>query len=448
MTVEACANFCSEYTYFGLQYSAECYCGSKLSSSSTLGPDNQCSMTCKGSNSEYCGAGGRTQVYQKNGTAPSLSSVTSSSLTATSFSSSPSSIPTDSLSGYLALGCYNETHDRRALASDSTSGEANTLESCAQYCSSYRYFGVEYSSECYCDNNICSLSIKQNTDDGCSMPCAGDSTETCGGPDFLNIYYSNKTIPITSPTPPSSSTSPTATPTSPIVVPSAGPYTSIGCYNEIPGRALTLNSAANTSMTVELCAAFCFPTAFFGVEYSTECYCGTAIPPSSTPTTDGRCHMPCANNSAEICGGPNGLNMYQLQLNPSSPTSFTPTPTPTTAPPTVGAYSSLGCYAEKPAGRALPTPYYNDSMTIELCAAQAGAGHWTYFGLEYGRECWMGNALDPAAQPVAQAFCGMLCPGNALEWCGAGNDLQLYSSKLSPADTSSVLPTASDAGRG
>jgi len=45
----------------------------------------------------------------------------------------------------------------------------------------YSYFGTEYSTECYCDDGL-----RPNTgplpDSDCSMTCAGNPSETCGGP--------------------------------------------------------------------------------------------------------------------------------------------------------------------------------------------------------------------------------------------------------------------------
>ncbi|OCK79181.1 WSC-domain-containing protein [Lepidopterella palustris CBS 459.81] len=502
MTVEACAVFCSAYPYFGLEYSAECYCGSTLSTLSTLTTDDQCSMTCKGSNSEYCGAGGKMQIYQANGTAPSSTSTSLvASTVASSSTVSTSAATTGSLTGYISLGCYNETHDRRALNGAGRAGTpTNTLESCAAFCSGFAYFGVEYGAECYCGQSIYVNSIKQADQSGCNMPCAGNSAETCGGSDFLNMWYTNNTVTSTFTTATASTTAPITTMTGPVVVASVGNYLSIGCYNEVPnGRALTVKSVANNSMTVELCAAFCSGTTYFGVEYGAECYCGNTIPSTSALVTDGRCSMTCANNTKEICGGPSGLSMYQVNVNASSissvasPSSSTASsspsisgsatvsnsstisststvsssstaltsvsstvsssasssistlsPTVTSVPSTVGSFVSLGCYSEKSGGRALSTAYYNDSMTIELCAAQADAAGWVYFGVEYGRECWMGEILD-SALPTAQSNCNMKCPGNSMEWCGAGNYLQLYnySSTLTRSSSSSAFSSTS-----
>ncbi|KAJ4401869.1 hypothetical protein N0V91_007652 [Didymella pomorum] len=61
-TIDSCRQFCAGSQLFGLQYGAECYCGSTIAATSTLTDDSQCGMTCKGNNSQYCGAGSRMQL--------------------------------------------------------------------------------------------------------------------------------------------------------------------------------------------------------------------------------------------------------------------------------------------------------------------------------------------------------------------------------------------------
>ena len=52
----------------------------------------------------------------------------------------------------------------------------------------------------------------------------------------------------------------------------------------------------------------------------------------------------------------------------------------------IGAYSYVGCYTEATTGRALSgKTYANDNMTVEICYAQCVG--FTWFGLEYHREC-------------------------------------------------------------
>ena len=93
-----------------------------------------------------------------------------------------------------------------------------------------------------------------------------------------------------------------------------------------------------------------------------ECYCGNAIQNYGAQVTDGRCSMACNGNANEICGGNNGLSMYQLT-----------------------GWSLVGCWTDSVGGRTLPQAQYGlGSMTIELCTAACKKGGYTYAGTEYG----------------------------------------------------------------
>lgn len=108
------------------------------------------------------------------------------------------------------------------------------------------------------------------------MLCGGNISEYCGGPDRLDMYQINGSLPA-----PASTSTPGTGPTpvagAPSVVPSAGGYGYIGCYTDsTANRALTgsINPVSGTTLTVELCAAACFGFTYFGVEYSDVCVLG------------------------------------------------------------------------------------------------------------------------------------------------------------------------------
>lgn len=68
-------------------------------------------------------------------------------------------------------------------------------------------------------------------------------------------------------------------------------------------------------------------------------------------------------------------------------------------------------------------------MSVEFCLAAAEAGGYQYAGLEYGQECWMGNALaglDKGNKVVGEGDCSMTCVGNRAELCGAGNRVNVW----------------------
>uniref|UniRef100_A0A8B9Q7J9 WSC domain containing 1 n=1 Tax=Apteryx owenii TaxID=8824 RepID=A0A8B9Q7J9_APTOW len=64
MTVSHCQEACAEraYTYAGLEYGAECYCGNKLPT--TASKPEECNSECKGEKGSVCGGVNRLSVYR------------------------------------------------------------------------------------------------------------------------------------------------------------------------------------------------------------------------------------------------------------------------------------------------------------------------------------------------------------------------------------------------
>ncbi|KAG6025053.1 hypothetical protein E4U41_001620 [Claviceps citrina] len=99
---------------------------------------------------------------------------------------------------------------------------------------------------------------------------------------------------------------------------------------------------------------------------------------------------------------------------------------------TVGGYKHVSCWTEGVSARALGgISLVNDTMTLEKCAQYCSA--YVYWGTEYGRECYCGNSLDKSSAAAPMADCNMVCGGDASEYCGAGNRLELYSTTSAPA---------------
>ena len=160
---------------------------------------------------------------------------------------------------------------------------------------------VEYGQECYCGNKINNAAGAVPATDGrCKMPCAGDSSELCGGSYGLTLY-------------------------------SAGlPY--VGCAADAAARTLNGAQTSARDMTVEKCLSFCgtnYPLA--GTEYGTECYCGG---PAVTVGASG-CTTSCPGNATEKCGGTWRLSVYNN-------TAFVPAATKSP----IGAYTYKGCYID------------------------------------------------------------------------------------------------------
>jgi hypothetical protein len=72
-----------------------------------------------------------------------------------------------------------------------------------------------------------------------------------------------------------------------------GPYTYDGCYAESGGKTFDAKRQDSQKNTVENCRDFCGGSSFFGLQYSSECYCGASLRSSSvsklTKTIAGVC---------------------------------------------------------------------------------------------------------------------------------------------------------------
>ncbi|KAF7323642.1 Galactose oxidase [Mycena kentingensis (nom. inval.)] len=175
-----------------------------------------------------------------------------------------------------------------------------TVENCIAFCDAknFVFAGVEFMQECYCDNFI--LADAQNTDmTECAVPCTGNADETCGGANRVEIFWSGVTPP--------------APPSMPEFI---GEWQNLGCFADNvngDGRALVnVATGIEGPLTLESCTTACFnmgmPLA--GAEFSSECYCGSAISNGGFLVLPDVCSMTCAGNVSEFCGGPNLLTVY------------------------------------------------------------------------------------------------------------------------------------------
>ncbi|TGO46222.1 hypothetical protein BOTNAR_0602g00010 [Botryotinia narcissicola] len=96
---------------------------------------------------------------------------------------------------------------------------------------------------------------------------------------------------------------------------------------------------------------------------------------------------------------------------------------------------SQGCYVD--VGRTLFEGEYIDStnMTDESCISYFTPKILNYAGTEYASECYCGNSLAAGAGRALASDCSMRCPGNATEFCGGSNRLNLFWNGKSPPQT-------------
>lgn len=262
----------------------------------------------------------------------------------------------------------------------------------------------------YCGNSLASSSNEAPTED-CNMVCAGDSTQYCGAGNRLELY---------------STTSSQPTPTGTLIhKPTVSPYALVGCWTEASsGRALSQGATSGSAMTNEACAEYCSGFKYFGTEYGGECYCGSFLAASSASAPLEECDMPCSGDEFAYCGASSRLELYMnADAEGGDPEQ----------PAAAGDFVWLGCQTDVADGpRALSSKSTaDDAMTNEVCAEFCA--DYEYFGTEYGRECYCGDALSAQSEEAPASECNMLCGGAKIEYCGAGRRLSVYK-KPEPED--------------
>ncbi|EAQ93303.1 hypothetical protein CHGG_01538 [Chaetomium globosum CBS 148.51] len=331
-------------------------------------------------------------------------------------------IPEELPGAWSYEGCYTDVPGRTINSASYADGEDMTTESCLAFCSSkgFPYAGTEYSVECFCGSSLAAGAAKV-ADSTCNMACSGDAAQPCGAGGHLSLFHTTE-----------------------VSGPAANP--GVNDYNHMGSKCTAACRAANYILA--------------GVEYGGECYCGNSIANGAIPATSG-CSMVCNGDSSEFCGGPDRLNVYnyQDQYNPTATSTAPPAPTggggnPGPAagpsqPETIANYDWYGCRTEATGTRALSAATFaSDDMTLEACQAFCSA--YTYFGVEYGRECYCGNSFNAGSVAASASDCSMTCPGDADHISGAeygvqcfcGNAIYNGGVKTAESDCSTACPGA------
>ncbi len=286
---------------------------SSVTSAATTTTDN-------GSNSTVTSTSTSTSTTDTSTSTTSTSTSTTS--TSTSTSSTAASTPTGA-APWTALGCYEDSTTARSLSLLAYKGQANsTVGVCQTACKQrgYRFSGVEYGSECYCDNFMLNRasSIGSKPAKECSSVCAGASNSTCGGPSRIEISRDTtwkQTV---------------------FTVQAYRRWNFTDCYTDAAGnRTLgVVMYQGNATSTVEGCLDTCAKRGmnFCAPSYGKECF-GSLYAPNATvaPTVAGGvdplargCSMPCSGNATEACGGGSRLNIYALLTQSAVATEVVP----------------------------------------------------------------------------------------------------------------------------
>ncbi|KAJ7159926.1 WSC domain-containing protein [Mycena crocata] len=343
-------------------------------------------------------------------------------------------LDTGAPSPWDAKGCFTDAVGDRALnGSTYADDKYMTIATCTGFCRArdFLYAAVEYGKECYCGDTLKPNSIPTSPSD-CNMPCTGNSAQSCGGPDRLQVYLNAQ------------KDGPTSTPAS---VGDGGRWNHTGCFvDSVSARELPASVTIDGGVTAEKCTAACQAEGFLVAG------CGNSLNASAAPDSD--CHLRCAGDVSQVCGGNNRLTVFQ-----DTSTASPPAPN-ATIPASVGdegRWNHTGCFVDSVSARALPASMSVDGgATAEKCTNACQDKGFSVAGLEYYRmlyscplqflyflrvhfplciECWCGQALNATVAP--EGDCSLPCAGDASQVCGGYDRLTVFQ------DTPPAPPTNS-----
>ncbi|KXH67150.1 WSC domain-containing protein, partial [Colletotrichum salicis] len=360
MTVETCATFCSagNWQYMGIEYARECFCGNTTNAGSLPAALTDCNMLCKGNTLQYCGAGGRLDLYMfspasssssSSIVASTTSSIASSSSSASLISSSSSDIPSSSSSSVQSS----------SLLSTSTSaaftGQTASVSSSSSAFSSSSSLPIVSSS-----SQVSSSSILSSSSSSSSVVVALTTTSVSSSSSAAPPTSSSSTIPV--PTFPASTTASSSSLASTTAAPAATPtngYYYVGCFQDSNAGHALPGLFANNSGTPELCIGYAnslfsnSPTSttklsYVFMEYHHECYGGSNFEFNGAAVTSlvgrGACKDYCYGSVSTFstngvlttttatnnyCGGPRMFDLYALSTAVAWPTTGGPLVTQT-----------------------------------------------------------------------------------------------------------------------
>ncbi|KAK4231908.1 WSC domain-containing protein [Podospora fimiseda] len=184
----------------------------------------------------------------------------------------------------------------------------------------------------------------------------------------------------------------------------------VGCYTDSTPRVLPQQVTVSGSLTIEKCKAACKSQGhtLAGVEFASECYCGSVTPSNSIKLADTECNMPCAGDSSQQCGNAWKVSVYQ----------------------TGSEWKSEGCYVDLVTPRILSvdrTSSVSGLMTVSKCLDSCKAGNYGFGGVEFGTQCFCGNAIGVGGKAGEESQCDMACAGDSQGVCGGGNRINVFS---------------------
>ncbi|XP_036385810.1 WSC domain-containing protein 2-like [Megalops cyprinoides] len=195
----------------------------------------------------------------------------------------------------------------------------------------------------------------------------------------------------------------------------------VGCYvDDTQKRALRGTAFLDyRKMTVFRCQDNCAERgyAYAGLEFGAECYCGHRI--QGWNASDGDCNMTCKGDRSIICGGPNRLSIYRLELSQETSMHY-------------GSAIFKGCF-RKPDNEthALPISIAMQNMTVDKCVDLCTEKECPLAVLG-GQRCLCGVPTPHFSlhEHEDEQLCQQRCPGDELQTCSNNQYFLVYQTQV------------------
>ncbi|CAE7192970.1 hypothetical protein P3342_009322 [Pyrenophora teres f. teres] len=326
MTNTKCKDACraAGYVLAGTEYAGECFCDNQFRSNGGPAPNGEvgCNMACNGNQTEMCGGSDRLTMFKfyTGGESP-VSSAAPTAAPSTAVSTANPSVPATSTSaaqpaatglpkGFEYKGCYVDGPGFRIVNYQQPDDQAMTIASCATKCAAagYQIAAMEYSYQCFCDNAVRMGGKPASSESDCNTKCAGDQSQTCGGPNRMSIWSSQEPLKVIQ---------------APKPVANVDGWEYQGCITDnVNGQSVfpwkIVNQTGNSPQwCLSKCQAFGYMAG--GMEYGEECYCGDLDGIEKTgskvaPESD--CNTACSGDPEALCGQGNRLSWYKWTADP------------------------------------------------------------------------------------------------------------------------------------
>ncbi|CAM9951075.1 unnamed protein product [Pylaiella littoralis] len=313
----------------------------------------------------------------------------------------PTPSPTAAGSAPLSLGCFEDDRGNRIMDDLALSDSSMTTELCELTCLGETYFGTQYGREslrCYqcgeINNDTSSKQLVSRKKTVSLVLKHVVSKSQRNGAKRLSISEQVQYVPLSENT-----------------LKSIGYLSTQFLLSRKPRRipkeiAVPFFASTTThTLSVCLCCLCCLCR-----NRHLQCWCGSAGADYALHGESTGCTYTCSGDAGQTCGGFDAANIYPYTGEKAS----------TTIP------SFVGCYEDKRSGRIMELALTDaSSMTTEVCEAEC-AGN-TYFGTQYGKECFCGGSSTNLLEHGESTACTYECSGDSVQVCGGFNAMSVYS---------------------